>query len=83
MKKNPYTVLMNRAKQFAFDIQYRHKKTMWLYPKARLSEGWPLTDLAERVQAAHQLDYDVQLEVSDGNLVVQYIKRISIPYEFK
>jgi hypothetical protein len=49
---------------------------MWFYPKGKLSEGgWKLDDLAERVQAADQLGYDVKLRMADDGLRVEYVKR--------
>jgi L-alanine-DL-glutamate epimerase-like enolase superfamily enzyme len=49
---------------------------MWFYPKSKLGESWALNDLAERVQAADQLGYDVRLVVDgNGNLSVEYVER--------
>lgn len=83
MRKNPYTALLERAQEFAASVQYRHTKTMWTYPRGRLSQGWRLDTLAERVKAADQLGYDVILTTVDDALVVQYRKRVEIPFEFK
>jgi len=78
---SPYTRLLNQIKQFVADnIKYRHKKLMWRYPKKRLNEGWNLDDLHERIQAADQLGYDVQLIANDSGLEVHYIKKINIPF---
>lgn len=83
MKKNPYTALLNRAQQFAFNLQHPHTRQMWSYPKDKLAGNWRLDALAERVQAADQLGYDVHLKVIDGSLTVQYVKRVEIPFEFQ
>lgn len=80
-KKNPYTRLLERARQYAFDVRHRYERTMWKYPKEKLAGSWRLDDLAERVQAGDQLGYDVQLKVVDGDLIVRYIKRVEPPYE--
>lgn len=81
MKENPYNRLLRIARQFAFDTKYRHRKAMWSYPKDKLTTGWRLDDLAERVQAADQLGYDVQLKVVEGSLHAEYVKRPSVPSE--
>ena len=63
---------------------YRKKVGMWHYPKDKLSEGWTLTDVYERVAAAEQLGYDVVLKAPKKGLEVEYIEKIpSIPYRFK
>lgn len=73
---SPYQRLMDRFKEFANKIEYREKITMWVYPKNKLTESWSLKDLYERVAAAEQLNYDVQLLATDGGLEVKYIKKI-------
>lgn len=77
---NPYSRLLDEVKQFAFRVKHPQRKTMWRYPKDKLSERWSLADLYERVAAANQLDYDVRLTTSDDGLIVEYIKRPTIPY---
>lgn len=83
MRKNPYNTILSTAKKFAFAVQHPHAKVMWQYPKEKLGGTWRLDDLAERVQAADQLGYDVRLSVDNGGLVVKYVKRVEIPYEFR
>ncbi len=84
MPKNPYTELKRRIDQFAYDVTYRHRRAMWHYPKDQLrTQRWELRDLAERVAAAEQLGYEVHLKMDDGNLYVEYVKKIEVPYEFR
>lgn len=82
---NPYQVLLEEAQDYARKVQDRHKKTMWSYPKAKLSVGWGLNDLAERTAAATQLGYDVVLTVNEGgDLVVTYVKKPPLaPWRFR
>ena len=47
---------------------------MWVYPKNKLTEK-DLYDLYERVAAAEQLNYDVQLFATDDGLSVKYIEK--------
>ncbi len=83
-QKNPYQRLLDEIKDWCRKVKYRHEKTMWLYPKNRLDEGWALRDLYERTQAAQQLGYDVQLVASDDGLSVRYKKQVpSVPYSWE
>ena len=78
---NPYQRLLNQIKDFLRDdVKYRHKKLMWRYSKKSLNNGWDLSQVYERVQAAEQLGYDVQLIANGSGLEVHYIKKINIPY---
>lgn len=78
--KNPYQRLLDDIKEWCRKVKYRHEKTMWLYPKNRLDEGWALRDLYERTQAAQQLGYDVQIVATDEGLSVRYKKQVpSVP----
>lgn len=72
---SPYERLMNEFKRFANDVEFRKKITMWVYPKNKLTESWQVKDLYERVAAAEQLGYDVQLFATDGGLEVRYIQK--------
>lgn len=82
-RKNPYTELLQRVRRFAMDVAHRRVRTMWNYPKEKLSANWRLDDLAERVQAADQLGWDVLLKVKDGALHVEYHQRVTVPMEFQ
>lgn len=78
MKKkpiNPYEQLRDTARKWAESVLYPHIVKMWFYPKNRLSESWKLDDLYERVAAANQLGYDVELIAGDDGLHVRYVKR--------
>lgn len=83
--KNPYTRLVESARQFAFNVKYRHRREMFRYPEATTQKGYRLDDLYQRVAAADQLGYDVELKCTEkGELVVQYVKRIAdAPYPFR
>jgi hypothetical protein len=83
--QNPYSRLVKEARQFAFDVKYRRRKTMWTYPKTTEAKAWRLDDLYQRIAAADQLGWDVQLTTdSDGGVVVQYVKRApEAPYPFR
>jgi len=74
-RPNPYTTLANDAREWARSVLMARARTMWRYPKERLNEGWPLSDLRERTAAADQLGYDVRLRATDDGLVVEYVKR--------
>ena len=83
-RKNPYQYLLEQIKEFCDNLKYRHQITMWKYPKNRLSEGWPLLKLYERVKAAEQLGYDMQVIAQDDGLLIQYVKQIPhIPGEWR
>jgi hypothetical protein len=76
----PYQRLMTKARGFSAQVLYPEKKTMWHYPKAKLSIGWSLADLWERTAAAEQVGYDVRLKATDAGLVVEYVKRPEVPF---
>lgn len=83
---SPYTRLLNEIKEFlSNNIKYRHEKLMWRYSKKSLENktAWDLSQLWERVQAADQLGYDVQLKANDSGLEVSYIKKINIPFHWE
>ena len=85
-REAPYNRLKRVAREALEKQIHRRRKVMWRYPKGRLSEGWNLATLAERVQAADQLGWDVQLRVTDGELVVEYVKRAptnELPWELR
>lgn len=80
--KTPYQRLLEDVMKFASGVKYAHRKTMWTYPKARLGEHWDLSDLNARVAAADQLGYDVRLVSKDEGMVVQYVKRPDVPFQW-
>ena len=76
MRTNPYNRLKEEFRSWVFKATHRQTKTMWVYPKKDLSHGWRLDTLHERVSAADQLGYDVELKATQDGLVVQYVKKI-------
>jgi hypothetical protein len=73
----PYQRLMNQFSAWANECIMRGRISMWRYPKDKLSEtNWRLADLWERVAAADQLGYDVQLSAKDDGLHVEYVKKL-------
>lgn len=74
---NPYEKLKNDFLRVISKIKFPETRQMWFYPKSKLSEGWKLQDLNERVQAADQLDWDCVLQSTDAGLAVVYRKRIT------
>lgn len=87
MKKkpiNPYTTLKNIGIEWADKIKYRHKVEMWHYTTKQLTDHYDLKQLWERVAAAGQLGYDVELEAKGDGLYVYYIKNMpTTPWEFR
>jgi len=75
MTKAPYTRLKRIAQEYIVEHRFPRTRTMFVFPKADLGGSWTLDDVAERVQAADQLGYDVRLVVTDGDLVIKYVKR--------
>ena len=84
-KINPYTTLLNEFREWCYKAHDRHAIIMWHYPKDKLAtESWRLLDLFERVAAAKQIGYDVELRATDAGLEVWYIKQLpEIPWRVK
>lgn len=83
-RKNPYQRLLERIQKFCFDLQYPHTRTMFFFPKEKLSIGWDLKDVYERTAAAGQLGYDVILEHRENGLFINYRKKMPvIPYDWQ
>lgn len=82
VRVTPYQRLLRRVQNFAVEVKYAHKRIMWVYPKNRMQERWCLADLNERVAAADQLGYDCVLIANNGDLVVQYRKRVDVPVDW-
>lgn len=78
----PYARLLDSIKRFAYSVKYPRRRTMWTYPKNKLNDSWALGDLAQRVQAAEQLGYDVHLRNTADGLVVEYVKHPDVPCEW-
>ncbi len=75
---NPYTTLKEDFREFIDKCLCRHRVSMFRYAKATVLDGctWKLNDLAERVQAAQQLGYTVEVKWTDDGLVVEYVKKL-------
>ena len=79
---NPYDALKKRFNEYVNAVEYRMRKKMFIYPKHKLTEGYLLDTLYERVAAAEQLGFDVLLKATDEGLVAQYIKKLpDRPYD--
>jgi hypothetical protein len=72
---NPYARLLSEFRQFLSNVRYPERKRLWVYPKAKLREGFRLDGLAERIAAADLLGYDTILTSTDEGLVVTFRKR--------
>jgi len=72
---NPYEQLRASCKTWADHVLRPRTVGMWFYDKKKLSVGFTLDDLYERVKAADQLGYDVKLFALDDGLHVRYVKR--------
>jgi hypothetical protein len=74
-RQNPYERLADKVRHLVTDIRYASRRTMWVYPAATICEhAYVLGTLAERVRAAEQLGWNVQLRWLDSGLVVEYVK---------
>jgi hypothetical protein len=80
-KTSPYRRLQQVARQLAADVRSPVRRAMWTYPQEKLLQHarWTLDDLCERVAAADTLGWDVRLKATPEGLVVEYVKRISVP----
>lgn len=75
----PYTQLLTLAREYAWQVVNARRVTMFYYERAHL------TELYERIAAAHQLGYDVQATADTENrhIVFHYVKRAEVPWEFR
>lgn len=73
--ETPYARLLRECRQWAFTVEYPKRRTMFVFPKSKLREGWSLDDVAQRVQAAKTLGWRVEIVVAEnGDLVTQYVR---------
>lgn len=81
-KTNPYTKLKLEAQGWIHAVLTRRCRSMWTYPANTINtDKWSLWDLAQRVQAAEQLGYDVRLRWAKEGLVVEYVEKLpATPY---
>lgn len=75
-RQNPYTAIKSRFAEWMTQAINRRRISMWHYPKAKLKETWSLSDLWERVAAAEQLGFDVELKATPEGLRVEYVKKL-------
>lgn len=73
-RTNPYTRLKLIAQQYIFDIKHRKAIPLWWHRKEDLGDGWSLEGLYQRVLAAKQLGYSVELRADKKGLDVVYVK---------
>ncbi len=78
----PYARLLLDVRKFAGCVKYATRKTLWTYPKDRLSDGWALSDLYQRAKAADRLGWDIHLVPEDDGLRVEYRKRPDVPRDW-
>jgi hypothetical protein len=75
MGTNPYTLLRDHFRRWASGVVYPERRTMWVYPKARLDANvWSLLAVWERTAAAKQVGFEVVLFADDDGLHLQYVK---------
>lgn len=77
-RKSPWHYLLEEFQDYVNAVRYRHQKMMFRYKKPDCDKTWRLDDLYQRVQAAEQLGYDVELRATNEYLEVWYIKKL--PY---
>jgi len=74
--KTPYQHLLEAVRVYRSQVEHPRRREMWTYSKADLNSAWSLDKLAERVMAAGQLGYRVEIvNTSDGGLRVEYVKK--------
>lgn len=73
--ETPYERLRRAVLRYISRVGLPKSVGMWMYPRARLSDGWRLLDLWERTKAADQLGHDVRLIAKDDGLHVVYVER--------
>lgn len=76
-RKTPYQMLLETAREWAWDAAHPHERPMFTYYKKHLDSGYyELRGLYERTKAADALGYDVYVEADDTGLHMRYRKRI-------
>lgn len=80
-RKTPYDHLLARFHLLANRVQFPRRREMFVLPKDKLgTTGWHFADIAQHVQAADRLGWDVRLrwDVQQG-LVIEYTERVVVP----
>lgn len=73
-KINPYTRLLKEIKEFCRELNTIKSQQMCVYTLEQLKEqGWDLFWVYERVGAAQQLGYKVELRYTDERLELWYV----------
>lgn len=79
----PYQRLMEDVQRLARQVAWPARRLMTVFPKDGLTNGYRIDGVAERVQAADQLGYDVRLKWNpNSGLVAEYVKRPDDPERF-
>jgi len=74
---NPYTALKSEFREWINASAGRRKIMLWRWPDPPAGD---ISNLAQRVIAAQQLGYEVQIRHNDKEgLVVEYIKKLPDP----
>lgn len=74
----PYERLRSEAAQWAFNVANPIRRRMYTFQTAEIDrgDGWKLCDVKQRVQAADQLGWNVEIVVdTNGDLVFRYVQR--------
>jgi hypothetical protein len=81
----PYARLKKSLTEWATNVVYPHRQTMWIYPTDKLQDKWSLVYLNQRVLAAQQIGYEVRLVATDEGLRVDYVKArpSDLPWELR
>lgn len=81
-KKTAYRKLLEKVHEFCKALYRPERIPMWTYTKKEMAQRWPVAQLYERVDAARQLGWKVELEATDKGLEVWYVKRPAIPVDW-
>lgn len=79
-RENPYQRLKRECQQWANKVLYRPEKIMFTYPAEKLEKyNYDLKQVHERVMAAQQIGYKVEIKANSEGLRIVYKERISNP----
>lgn len=75
--RNPYTDLLEEAKQYVRKVLHPRKVFMTRIPKNGIDQrsGYRMDDIYQKVCAAEDLGYDVQLFAVEGSLEFKYVEK--------
>lgn len=82
-RESPYHRMQRYFREWAQDVVYARRKTMFLYKKSSLDTGWSLSQIYERTIAANQLGYEVIVQADNDGLHFKYIEKrpTEIPWD--